>query len=661
MVDKAAHSNRILSLAGLIVALGVVFGDIGTSPLYTFRATLFLAGGIATTDIIYGIVSLIFWTLTIQTTIKYVLITLRADNKGEGGIFSLFTLVKEKKFWLVFIAIIGGAMLLADGIITPAITVTSAIQGLRLLSPDLAQTTIITIVIVILTALFFIQRFGTSIVGKLFGPMMIIWFLFIGLVGIYNIRFNPGILMALNPVYGIKLLFSNPVGLLILGGVFLCTTGAEALYSDLGHCGRDNIKISWIFVKIMLVLNYCGQGAYLLTMENQDVIHIDPFFDIIPKELLIFGVVIATVAAIIASQALISGSFTLVSEAIKLNLFPKINVIYPTKIKGQIYIPLITFLLWAGSVGIVLFFQNAEHMEAAYGLAITITMLMTTILLFFYLRKNYNKVVASVVFIIFSSIEGVFLIANLQKFFHGGYVTLAISVILMFLMYVWFKGFSIKIAKHASVPIINYSDQFEALTADDNIPCYGTNLIYLSEVPDPNRVERKIIYSILNKVPKRAQHYWFVHINVTDEPYTTQYSINRICNHSTRVTLHLGFKVRQKINYFMKFIITEMIKQGDIDDQPRKYSINLHKELEDHVQISDMTFVILNEYLSNYNDLSKFENWILKAKFFIKKYTVSPIKWFGLEYSSVVTENVPMIMGSPKHTVLTRIDDDNPK
>ena len=339
MVDKAAHNNRILSLAGLIVALGVVFGDIGTSPLYTFRATLFLAGGIATTDIIYGIVSLIFWTLTIQTTIKYVLITLRADNKGEGGIFSLFTLVKEKKFWLVFIAIIGGAMLLADGIITPAITVTSAIQGLRLLSPDLAQTTIITIVIVILTALFFIQRFGTSIVGKLFGPMMIIWFLFIGLVGIYNIRFNPGILMALNPVYGIKLLFSNPVGLLILGGVFLCTTGAEALYSDLGHCGRDNIKISWIFVKIMLVLNYCGQGAYLLTMENQDVIHIDPFFDIIPKELLIFGVVIATVAAIIASQALISGSFTLVSEAIKLNLFPKINVIYPTKIKGQIYIP----------------------------------------------------------------------------------------------------------------------------------------------------------------------------------------------------------------------------------------------------------------------------------------------------------------------------------
>lgn len=653
-----ASNNKALSLAGLIVALGVVFGDIGTSPLYTVKATIFLAGGMATQEIVFGIISLIFWTLTIQTTVKYVVITLRADNNGEGGIFSLFTLVKESKYWLVFVAITGGAMLLADGIITPAITVTSAIQGLRLLIPTFPQSTVIIIILVILAVLFFIQKFGTSIVGKMFGPLMLIWFIFIGFVGVYNIRFNPEILLALNPISGLKLLFSNPVGIFILGGVFLCTTGAEALYSDMGHCGRNNIKISWIFVKIMLVLNYCGQGAHLLTMTDTNVMHVDPFFDIIPRSFLIFGVVIATIAAIIASQALISASFTLVSEAIKLNLFPKINVVYPTNIKGQIYIPWINTFLWLGSGGIVLFFQNSENMEAAYGLAITITMLMTLILLFFYLKKNVNRFVAVIVFSVYLTIETIFLFANLQKFAHGGYVTLGLALVLMSLMYVWFKGYRIKVANHSSINIIDYSDQFEMLANDKEIPFYATNLIFLSEVQDPTKVERKIIYSILNRRPKRAKHYWFVHISITDEPYTSEYSIHRICDHCTKITLHLGFRIRQKINNFMKCIIGEMVKKGEIEEQPRKYSINLHKDIKEHVRISDMTFVLLNEYLSNYNDLSLFQTIIMKAKMFIKKFTVSPIKWFGLESSSVADENAPIIMSTPKNVSLSRVDDE---
>ena len=652
----SASTRKALTLGGLVIALGVVFGDIGTSPLYTIRATLALAGGTVTKDVIFGIVSLIFWTLTLQTTIKYVTITLKADNKGEGGIFSLYTLVKEKKNWLVFIAIIGGATLLADGIITPAITVTSAIEGLKLVVPGLQQNTVIMIVIGILTALFLIQRFGTSAVGKMFGPLMIIWFSFIGGIGIYNLRLNLDILWALNPYYGFKLLVTNPVGVLILGGVFLCTTGAEALYSDLGHCGRQNIKISWIFVKIMLVANYFGQGAYLLKFQGETLKDVNPFFSSIPESLMFFAVIIATIAAIIASQALISGSFTLVSEAIKLNLFPKIQTVYPTDIKGQIYIPMITLTLWAGATGVVLFFGNSEHMEAAYGLAITITMLMTTLLLSFYLSSKMRKRFVIPIIGLFVTIESVFLFANLQKFLAGGYITIGIAAVLMFVMYVWYKGFLIKIQRYSFVPIADFSDQFEELVKDPNIPLFASNLVFLSDVENPEKVERKIIYSILNNIPKRAQHYWFVHVKVTDEPYTREYHINRICPHSTKITFRLGFRVNQKINHFLKFVIADLIKHSEIDPQPRKYSINRHEDPHYHVMMSDMRFVILKEYLSNYNDLNFFENLVVKAKFFIKKFTVSPVSWFGLENSSVVMESAPMIIGAPKKVELQRVD-----
>lgn len=651
------NNHKAFSLAGLVVALGVVFGDIGTSPLYTVRATLHLAGGVVTHDIVFGIISLIFWTLTLQTTIKYVMITLRADNKGEGGIFSLYTLVKEKKRWLVVIAIIGGAMLLADGIITPAITVTSAIQGLKLLSPGLTQNTVILIVGIILTLLFFIQRFGTSLVGKLFGPLMILWFLFIGSIGVYNIIGNPEILLALNPYYGVLLLFTNPVGILLLGGIFLCTTGAEALYSDLGHCGQRNIKISWIFVKIALVANYAGQGAYLLNMENQVSHHVDPFFDIIPGPLLGFGVVIATIAAIIASQALISGSFTLVSEAIKLNLFPKLQISYPTDIKGQSYIPKMSTFLWVGAMTVVWYFRRAESMEAAYGLAITITMLMTTILLLFYLKDLVAKPLAYLLFSTYALIEGIFLVANLQKFFHGGYITLGIAMTIMLLMYVWRQGHEIKLKNFATVAISDFTDQLESLTVDEGYPLYASNLVYLSDTEDIDLVERKVMYSILNLTPKRATHYWFVHLTVTDEPYTQDYEVNRISAHSTKVVFKLGFRVNQRLmTNYLKHVIANLIRSGEIPEQPRHYSITKHKPVVGHIRLSDLKFIILKEYLSNYHELNFMDTWIVKMKFFIKKFSVSPENWFGLENSSFAVENAPMIIGAGKQVQLHRVD-----
>lgn len=649
------EKQKKFSMTGLIVALGVVFGDIGTSPLYTIRATLHLAGGIATKEIVFGIVSLIFWTLTLQTTIKYVLITLRADNHGEGGIFSLYTLVKDKKKWLVGIAIVGGAMLLADGIITPAITVTSAIQGLRQLSPELTQSSIILIVAIILTVLFFIQRFGTNLVGRLFGPLMVVWFLFIGGIGLMSILEYPQILYSLNPFYGLRLLFSNPIGILILGGVFLCTTGAEALYSDLGHCGRNNIKFSWIFVKMMLVANYLGQGAYLMGKERMSTKGIDPFFDIIPNNLMVFAIIIATIAAVIASQALISGSFTLVSEAIKLNLFPKILIQYPTNIKGQIYIPKIATFLWIGALGVVFYFGTAENMEAAYGLAITITMLMTTTLLLFYLKNILKPIFAYLIFGVFASIETIFLIANLEKFFHGGYITLGISVVIMLLMYIWVHGYAIKVKNHTTLPVALFADQLEELHSDEKIPLYSSNLVYLSDADSILKVERKILYSILNSNPKRADHYWFVHIQVTDEPYTQEYLVSKLSPHSTKIIFRLGFRVEQKINRFLKYVIAEQIKRGEIPEQPRKYSINKNEPVQYHVQMSDIKFIVQKEYLSTYNDLNFLDTMVMKAKFLIKKFTVSPVNWFGLENSSIAIENTPMIMGAPKSVELKRV------
>ncbi|WP_023976678.1 KUP/HAK/KT family potassium transporter [Clostridium beijerinckii] len=651
-----------LSAGGILIALGVVYGDIGTSPLYVMKSIIEGNGGLKniSENFILGSLSLIFWTITILTTIKYVLITLNADNNGEGGIFSLFTLVRNRAKWLIIPAMIGGSALLADGTLTPAVTVTSAIEGLDLIPSFSAvlgsQVDIVTIVIIILSALFFIQHFGTDLIGKMFGPIMFVWFSVLAIWGIIGISHNWTLLRALSPYYAINTLFSseNKAGFFILGSIFLATTGAEALYSDLGHVGKYNIYGSWPFVKICLLLNYFGQGAWLLSARHNPTFtnmeDLNPFFQLIPSSFLIFGIIISTLAAIIASQALISGSFTLVSEAIKLNLFPRLHIMYPSSTKGQLYIPSINKFLWIVCIGIVLYFGNSARMEAAYGLSITVTMLMTTILLFNYLLKKKTPLIAAVLILVFfSAFEFSFFIANIVKFTHGGFIAALIALAILSVMYIWIKGYYIKMRLLEHVPIENYKTQLNQLRQDSDRPKYTTNLVCLTSSHDPEQIERKIMYSILDKRPKKADVYWFVNIAVTDEPYVAEYSVDTLGTlYIVRVQIRLGFRVEQKLNVFLRQISTELVENGEIKIQSRNYTTMPDRK------VGDFRFLLIQEQLSYETALNFWEELILKSKLFIKRYTVSPTKWFGLENSDVDVEKVPLFIGKYDHTTLKR-------
>ncbi|WP_199141338.1 KUP/HAK/KT family potassium transporter [Pedobacter sp. ASV12] len=532
----SSHKNvNALTAGGVLISLGIVFGDIGTSPLYTLNAIFTTVLGIKdgqvtnpngiTPAIVLGVLSCIIWTLTLQTTIKYVIITLRADNKGEGGIFSLFSLVRKKAKWLVIPAIVGGCALLADGIITPSITVTSAIEGL---TNKFEHIQVMPIVIAILTVLFVIQQFGTNLVGKLFGPVMFVWFAVLGILGMSFIVKDLSIFAALNPYHAINLLVSHPKAFVILGGVFLCTTGAEALYSDLGHCGRNNIRISWIFVKVMLIFNYLGQGVWIIHNMRSYVpsSKVNAFFQIVPGQFQIPMVVLATMAAVIASQALISGSFTLISEAVRLNLWPKIRIVYPSVTKGQLYVPSINWMLWIGCCGIVFFFERSERMDAAYGLSITIAMLMTTILVTYYLRsRRFPRYLVITFIVTYVLIEGTFLVSNLHKFLEGGWLTVLLGSALFTVMWGWYVARKIKNRFVKYVDIEDYYQIIKELSDDISVPKYSSHLVYLTSANFKTEIESKIIYSIIPKEPKRADVYWLVHVDVMDEPYTMDYKV----------------------------------------------------------------------------------------------------------------------------------------
>ncbi len=522
----AAHSRdklKRLSFIGVIVSLGIVYGDIGTSPLYVFKAIL-AASSFIDESLILGALSCIIWTLTLQTTVKYVLITLKADNRGEGGIFSLFALLRRKQRWLYVFAIIGGSTLLADGIITPSITVVSAIEGLRMIKPDIS---VIPIVLIIITALFFIQQFGSGFIGKFFGPIMLVWFGFLGVIGFINLLDFPTVLKAFNPYYAYSLLSHHPEGFLLLGAVFLCTTGAEALYTDLGHCGIKNIRVSWVFVKAMLILTYLGQGAWIL--NHVDVISntINPFYTVMPKWFLPFGIGLATSAAIIASQALISGSYTLISEAISLNLWPKIRIKYPSSAKGQVYIPAINWMLYISCCLVILIFQNSSNMEAAYGLSITVTMLMTTILMISYLRlRKYSIFFVGLFAIAYLTIEGAFLVANFDKFVHGGWFTVLAASVLSFVMFMMYRGRGVRNRFITYDRIDKYLPIISDMSEDQSIPKYASHLIYTTHADNKTDIEAKTVYSLINREPKRADVYWFLHVDVLDDPYTFEYKVN---------------------------------------------------------------------------------------------------------------------------------------
>ncbi|WP_207532913.1 KUP/HAK/KT family potassium transporter [Desertivirga arenae] len=645
-----AHHKDLhkLSAAGLLISLGIIYGDIGTSPLYVFSAIIG-ERSVITSELILGGVSCIIWTLTLQTTLKYVVITLRADNKGEGGIFSLFSLVRRKARWLIIPATIGGCALLADGIITPPITISSAIEGLALKYPNIQ---VMPIVIAILTGLFVIQQFGTNLVGKAFGPIMFIWFTMMAVLGLNYIVTYPEILKSVNPYYAYKLLTSDHYSaFFILSGVFLCTTGAEALYSDLGHCGRSNIRVSWIYVKTCLILNYLGQGVWLSQHIGTTLHGAKPFYELMPEWFLIYGIAIATMAAIIASQALITGSFTLIAEAVRLNLWPKVKINYPTITKGQLYVPSVNWLLWAGCLVVVFLFKESIRMEAAYGLSITVTMLMTTILVAIYLkRRKFPTYLIGIFLTVYGVIELTFLSGNLAKILHGGWFTILLGCILFSVMWSWSEARKIK---NRFVKFVEIDDYFPILSelADDNtVPKYASQLIYLTSANFNSEIESKIMYSILQKQPKRADVYWLVHVDVTDEPYTTEYKVDfLIPGKLIRIDFKLGFRVEQRINVLFRLVVEELVRKGEVDITSRYPSLTKHKI------VGDFRFIILEKVLSRSNNLSFRDKIIMAYYFVLKKLSLSEERGFGLDLSFVTVEKVPLIITPPDEIKLKRI------
>ncbi|MBA5792072.1 KUP/HAK/KT family potassium transporter [Flavobacterium sp. xlx-214] len=645
---ETKHGINKVTAGTLLITLGIIYGDIGTSPLYVMKAIF--GDAPINNNLVLGAVSCVLWTLTIQTSIKYVWLTLKADNNGEGGIFSLYTLVKKlKKKWLIIPAIIGGSAMLADGIITPPISISSAIEGIKIYYPEL-QT--IPIVIGIILMLFFFQSYGTKAIGKLFGPIMFLWFLMLAVTGVLQIMNLPEILKAVNPYYAYLLLTEHPEGFFVLGFVFLCTTGAEALYSDLGHCGIKNIRFSWLFVKITLALNYFGQGAFLLshqdmhlkTFENGKEFIQNPFFLMMPDWFIPIGIVIATMAAVIAAQALITGSFTMINEAMRLNLWPRVLVKYPSVIKGQLYIPSTNWLMCLGCILVVLYFKESSNMEAAYGLAIVMCMISTTILLtYFMILKRLNKFLIIGFVLIYSFIEVSFFIANVQKFHHGGYISLLVAGLLAAVMVIWSLGKRIRKNYTEFIKLKDYVSVIEDLSNDDSIPQYANNLIYLTNAQNKNEIESKVIYSILYKRPKRADIYWMLHVNVLDTPYGMEYQVKKFSDKVIRVDFYLGFRIAPKISPLFKKVLADLSTCGEFN------KLSTYHSLRKNQIMADYKYVIIEKVVSYDNELPWFEKFILDCYAFIRKHSLSEEKAFGLDNSSVKIEYYPLILDKNVH------------
>ena len=634
---EAKNKTNNLNLMALIVTVGIVFGDIGTSPLYVMKAITGVNPDY-NADYIIGAVSCIIWTLTLQTTLKYVIIALQADNKGEGGILALYSLLKKIRHkWLFIPAIIGASTLIADGVITPAVTVTSAIEGLEKISSGIP---VIPIVVIIITLIFIIQPFGTGSIGKFFGPFMMTWFLMLGILGLFHLVDNTLIFKAFNPYYAFNLLLNHPAWFLILGAVFLCTTGAEALYSDLGHCGKRNITVSWAFVKVMLIINYLGQGAWLLNQEGSYIKGTNPFYAIMPEGFLIFGIIMSTGAAIIASQALLSGSFTIFSEAINLNFWPRIKIKYPGTHKGQLYIPLVNLFLFIGCIITVLLFKSSSNMEAAYGLAITLTMLTTTLLLGFWMKYNGVKTWISIAFMsVFIIIEGVFLVSNAAKFMHGGWYTMLLAAIIFAIMFVWQKATKIR---NRFIEYRKFDDNLEIISDiknDREIPKHSSNLVYISKSDNPKEVESKIIYSIINKHPKRADHYFIIRVNYDDAPETLEYKYEVLIPDTLiSIDLYLGYRVDPKVSVYLRQIIEDIVDKNQID------LVSNYPALKKRNIPGDFKFIIIHRQFSPSSNCSAYEKIVMQLYGILCKIGISTEKALGLDTSNINIENVPLII-----------------
>ena len=634
--QSTRHSNP-LSAGGVLISLGIIYGDIGTSPLYVFKAIV--QEETITKELIYGGLSCIFWTLIIITTIKYVYLALNADNKGEGGIFALYALVRKfNAKWVIYPAIIGCASLISDGFLTPAISVASAVEGLRIINPDIPT---VQIVIGIMIAIFVFQQFGSNIVGKTFGPIMSIWFITIGAFGAYHLAQNPAVLEALNPIFAIRLLVDHPGGFWILGAVFLCTTGAEALYSDLGHCGKENIRVGWSVVIFCLLLNYFGQAAWLMSIEGQTIGEQIPFYALIPKEFLVVGIVIATSAAIIASQALISGTFTLVNEAMKLKLWPMVRVRYPTRLRGQIYIPSVNWILLTGSIMVVLLFRESSAMEGAYGLAITINMIMTTLLLVYYFSTAKHSTVRTIVIgIVFFTLETMFLVSNLNKFQHGGWFTFMIAIFFFVILFIQVRARTLRTRHTEFVDLKHFEDMIRDLQADTSVPKEATNLVFLAVADSKKYIDSNIIYSIFRKRPKRADVYWFLHVDTVDSPYTSKYVVDTIIPKKCFfVRIKLGFKADHRLNLLFNKIIHEMADNGEID------LISPYPALHKYSMTADFKFIIIQSWASSDSEISNFDRLIIQGYRILKKFSLSTEAHYGIEAANLELEKAPIQVG----------------
>jgi len=656
MSDSHSLHFKKITFAGLLVTLGIIYGDIGTSPLYVMKAIA--EERVISRELILGAISCIFWTLTLQTTVKYIILTLRADNKGEGGIFALYTLVKRTKVkWLIFPAIIGGAALLGEGIITPAISVSSAIEGLRHYNHEIKT---VPIILAILFLLFGIQQFGTKAIGKLFGPVMLVWFIMLAVLGISQIASDVSVFEAVNPYFAYSLLVKYPGGFWILGAVFLCTTGAEALYSDLGHCGKKNIRISWIFVKTALLLNYFGQAAWILNnysgqkiTEEMIAVGFNPFYGIMPQWFFFSGFVISTIATVVASQALISGSFTLINEAIRLNLWPKVRINYPSELKGQLYIPSVNWLLYLGCSAIVLHFEESSAMEAAYGLTIIIGMMMSSTLLVYYMTlKRFNPLIVYTFMFTYFCVEVSFFTANMLKLPEGGWISLMIATIIALIMWAWYDARKIRNSYVEFVKLDEYLELLTDLKKDLSVSKYATHLVFLTSANYADEIESKIVYSILQKQPKRADIYWFVHVDVVEEKYRMEYNVNEIVNDTViRIDFHLGFRVAPRINLMFRKVVQDLVKCREVDIISRYESLNKNQV------IGDFRFIVLEKFLSNENDLPFYEKIILNIYFMLKNVSLSEETAFGLDTSSVHIEKVPLIIAPVREINLKRVKD----
>lgn len=639
-----------LSLSGLIITLGIVYGDIGTSPLYTFKAIM---GGLSVPkpEYIYGAVSLVIWTLTVLTTIKYVTVTLKADNKGEGGIFSLFALIRRRAPKAYLLALIGGSALLADGIITPAITVTTAVEGLSAVNSSLP---VVPIVIGIITALFMLQQFGTKFLGRSFGPIMFCWFVMLAVLGVNQIVDHPSVIKALNPYYGFILLRDYPGAIVLMGAVFLATTGAEALYSDMGHVGVRNIRWSWLFVKITLILNYMGQGAWVLEHPTQFNTVPSTFYALMPSWFLIPGIIMATSAAVIASQALISGSFTLISEAISLRFWPRQKLRYPSDVKGQVYVPSINWMLWAFCLFVVIYFQTSSRMEAAYGLAITITMISTTLLMSMWLRfKKANPIFIWLFLMVFLTIEGIFLIANVTKFMHGGWFSVLMALIFITVMYVWFNGRKIKNSFLMFVKIKPYIPLLHDISLDKSVPKYATHLVYITRANNLEEIESKILYSIINKQPKRADVYWLLHVDVIDEPDVFEYKVTTFDSGKIyKVDLRLGFKVEPKVGIYFKQVIDDMVKNNEVDILSR------YPSLRSHDIMGDFKYVFIDRIVNNIQDFTPHQKIVMQIYNLIRKMSIPDWRALGMDTSNVYVDPIPLNTDIKSKRIMRRCSDE---